>query len=164
MRRKLQIVESTVEAPAPAAQEMTQTVAVAEAPAPVAEATASAVEAPAAAIEASAPVADTPAPVTDVPATATETPATEEGSTPVVEEPVAETPASAEVALEAPVLLGAPAAETPAETSVVEEATDTQIGEEQDNDAASLADTAEPATVYTEGQITESTASLSTLK
>ena len=130
------VVEPTVEAPAPAAQEMTQTVA----------------------------VADTPAPVTDVPATATETPATEEGSTPVVEEPVAETPASAEVALEAPDLLGAPTAETPAETSVVEEAADAQIGEEQDNDAASLADTAEPATVYTEGQITESTASLSTLE
>ncbi len=134
-------------------------------PAPTVEVTAPAPAAVEVAAPAPAPVAETPAPVAETPAT------------PVVEAPV-ETPAAPVV--EAPVETPAtPAEETPA--ALAEDTNDDVFtilrgayrdesideneltGTNTETDA-SLSDTAEAATVYTEEQISESGASLSTVE
>lgn len=138
-----------VTAPAPAAVEVA-------APAPAA---------PAAVEVAPAPVAETPAPVAETPTTPVEEAPVETPAAPAVEAPV-ETPAT-------------PAEETPA--ALAEDTNDDVFtilrgayrdesideneltGTNTETDA-SLSDTAEAATVYTEEQISESGASLSTVE
>lgn len=160
--------QQTVEAQAPAATEQ-----VVEAPAPAAVE----VAAPAPAVENPAPVAEPPA--AEAPAAVAETP-----TTPVVEAPV-ETPATpAEETPAAPaedtnddvftILRGAYRDETIDENELAENKVQLKamrkaapLATELTNDTetdASLSDTAEAATVYTEEQISESGVSLSTVE
>lgn len=140
--------------------------------------------APAAVEVAPAPVAETPAPVAETPATPVEETPVETPAAPTVEAPV-ETPATP--AEETPaalaedtnddvftILRGAYRDESIDENELTENKVELQamrkaapLATELTNDTetdASLSDTAEPATVYTEEQISESGASLSTVE
>ncbi|MBE5914079.1 MAG: hypothetical protein E7274_08445 [Pseudobutyrivibrio ruminis] len=165
--------QQTVEAQAPAATEQ-----VVEAPAPAAVE----VAAPAPAVENPAPVAEPPA--AETPTTPVEEAPVETPTTPVEEAP-AETPATpAEETPVAPaedtnndvftILRGAYRDETIDENELAENKVQLKamrkaapLATELTNDTetdASLSDTAEAATVYTEEQISESGASLSTVE
>jgi len=160
--------EQVVEAPAPAAVEVAAPAPAVENPAPVAE----------------PPAAETPAAVAETPTTPVEEAPVETPTTPVEEAPV-ETPATpAEETPAAPaedtnddvftILRGAYRDESFDENELAENKVQLKamrkaapLATELTNDTetdASLSDTAEAATVYTEEQISESGASLSTVE
>jgi len=160
--------EQVVEAPAPAAVEVAAPAPAVENPAPVAE----------------PPAAETPAAVAETPTTPVEEAPVETPTTPVEEAPV-ETPATpAEETPAAPaedtnddvftILRGAYRDESFDENELAENKVQLKamrkaapLATELTNDTetdASLSDTAEVATVYTEEQISESGASLSTVE